>query len=50
MDEEDNETRLLKFVPTSGGRPREWRIRQGNYISLGELFLFGKGQCACWDM
>ena len=31
MDEEDNETTLLKFAPASGGRPSEWRIRQGNY-------------------
>ena len=30
MDEDDNETTLLKFVPASGGRSPEWRIRQGN--------------------
>ena len=35
MDEDDNETTLLEFVPGSGGRPREWRIRQGNFIEVG---------------
>ena len=50
LDWEDNETTVLKFVPASGGRPREWRIRHGNYIPLGELLLFGKGLCTCWDM
>ena len=51
MREESNETKLMKFVPASGGRPlQQWLIRQGNYISLGELFTFGKNLCSCWDM
>ena len=41
MGEEDNETQLMKFCPATGGRPSRWLIRQGNYITLAELFVFG---------
>ncbi len=50
MKEEDTETTLLKFVPASGEYPSRWLIRGGNCICLGELFLFGKNVCSCWDM
>ena len=50
MDEEDNETQLMKYCPATGGRPSRWLIRQGNYITLGELFVFGARRCSCWDL
>ena len=50
MDEEDNETQLMKFCPATGGGPSRWLIRQGNYITLGELFVFGAQRCSCWDL
>ena len=50
MGEEDNETQLMKFCPATGGRPSRWLIRQGNYITLGELFVFGARRCSCWDL
>ena len=46
MDEERNQTLLIKYDSASG----EWLSRQGNYVSLGELFNFGKKLCSCWDM
>ena len=50
MDEEENETQLIKYCPATGGRPSRWLIRQGNYISLGERFAFGACRCSCWDL
>ena len=41
MDEEDNDTQFMKLCPATGGRPSRWLIRQGNYITLAELFVFG---------
>ena len=50
MRVEQNQTRLIMRVPAIGGQPAGWKIRQGNYITLGELFLFGSLKCSCWDM
>ena len=27
-----------------------WQIRQGNMITLAELFSFGAYRCTCWDL
>ena len=40
----------MKYCPATGGRPASWQIRQGNYITLGELFVFGARRCSCWDL
>ena len=45
LEKEDNETFLMKYCPATGGRPASWQIRQGNYITLGELFVFGAHRC-----
>ena len=45
---EDNETLLMKYCPATGGRPASWQILQGNYITLGELFVFGARRCSYW--
>ena len=50
LEKEDNETLLMKYCPATGGRPERWQIRQGNYITLGELFVFGVDRCSCWDL
>ena len=50
LAKEDNETLLMKYCPATGGRPASWQIRQGNYITLGELFVFGARRCSCWDL
>ena len=50
LEKEDNETLLMKYCPATGGRPESWKIRQGNYITLGELFVFGVDRCSCWDL
>ena len=50
MRVEQNQTRLIMRAPATGGQPAGWKIRQGNYITLGELFLFGVCKCSCWDM
>ena len=50
MYEEDNETQLMTFCPATGVRPSRWLIRQGNCITLGELFVFGARRCSCWDL
>ena len=36
----------------SGGwsTPARWQIRQGNMITLAELFSFGAYRCTCWDL
>ena len=43
LKEEDYETKLMKF-------DGQWFIRQGNYITLSELFHFGRKMCSCWDL
>ena len=50
LEKEDNETLLMKYCPATGGRPASWQIRQGNYITLGELFVLGVDRCSCWDL
>ena len=50
MDEEDNETLLMKYCPATGGKSPRWLIRQGHYITLGELFVLGAHRCSCWDL
>ena len=37
-------------VPAAGGKPARWLIRQGQYITLGELFVLGAHRCSCWDL
>ena len=36
----------------SGGwsTPARWEIRQGNIITLAELFSWGAYRCSCWDL
>ena len=46
MDVEGDETLLMKKVKGTAG----YMIRQGNYITLAELFLFGAWRCSCWDL
>ena len=50
FETEHNENLLMKYCPATGGRPASWQIRQGNYITLGELFVFGAQRCSCWDL
>ena len=50
LEREGNETLLMKYCPATGGSPERWQIRQGNYITLGELFVFGANRCSCWDL
>ena len=50
LGKEDNETQLMKYCPATGGNSASWQIRQGNYITLGELFVFGAQWCSCWDL
>ena len=54
MRVEGGETRLMRQVPprASGGwsTPARWQIRQGNMITLAELFSFGAYRCTCWDL
>ena len=50
LQEEGNETSLMKYCPAFGGRPASWHIRQGNCITLGELFAHAAEQCSCWDL
>ena len=50
MDEEENATLLMKYCPATGGKSPPWLIRQGHYITLGELFVLGAHRCSCWDL
>ena len=50
LEQEGNETLLMKHCPTTGGSPERWQIRQGNYITLGELFVLGAHGCSCWKL
>ena len=47
MEKENNETVLMEKVPATGGKPARWLIRQGQYITVGELFVFGARSCSC---
>ena len=42
-----DETVLMEKVPATGGKPARWLIRQGQYITVGELFVFGARSCSC---
>ena len=37
-------------VPATGGELARWLIRQGQYITLGELFVSGARRCSCWAL
>ena len=50
MDEEDNATLLIKCCPATGGKSPLWLIRQGQCITMGELFVLGAHRCSCWDL
>ena len=45
LQKEGGETTLLKRDPASGGRGDTWYIREGNHITLAELF--NQGCVAC---
>ena len=36
-----DETVLKEKATATGGKPARWLIRQGQYITVGELFVFG---------
>ena len=42
-----DETLLMEKVPATGGKPARCLIRQGQYITVGELFVFGARSCSC---
>ena len=50
MDEEDNATLLIKYSPATGGKSPRWLIQQGQYITVGELFVSGARRCSCWAL
>ena len=50
MDEEGNETLLMKYCPSTGGESPCWLIRQGHDITLGELFFLVVHRCDCWKL
>ena len=39
----------MKYCPAIGGTSPRWLIRQGHYITLGELFVLGAQRRSCWD-
>ena len=45
-----DETVLMEKVPATCGKPARWLIRQGQYITVGELFVFGARRCSCWAL
>ena len=47
LQEERGETTLLKRGPASGGTPATWYIREGNHVTLAELFNHGCHVCSC---
>ena len=50
MGKENNQTLLLKFTPGTDGVEGKWDIKQGNYITLGELFRLGGDRVSCYDL
>ena len=50
LKQEGYQTHLIKCIPANGDRRARWQIRQGNYITLGELFVYGAYRCTCWDL
>ena len=47
MTKDGGETGLMRRDPASGGN---WQIRTGQFITLAELFWFGKDLCSCYDI
>ena len=47
MEDENNAMVLMEKVPAIGGKPARSLIRQGQYITVGELFVFGARSCSC---
>ena len=47
MTKDGGETGLMRRDPASGGN---WQIRHGQFITLAELFWFGKDLCSCYDI
>ena len=51
-----DETVLMEKAPATSGQPARWLIRQGQYIIVGDLFVFGARGCSCcalyksWDI
>ena len=45
----DNTTLLIKYCPATGGKSPRELIRQGHYITLGELFVVGAHRRSCGD-
>ena len=43
-----DETVLMEKAPATSGKPARWLIRQGQYITVGELFVSGARRCSCW--
>ena len=43
-----DETLLMEKVPATGGKPARWLIRQGQYITVGELFETIEAAKAKW--
>ena len=50
MKVEHSETVLMEEVPSTGGKPARWLIRQGQYITVGKLFVYGARRCSCWAL
>ena len=51
MAKEGNETTYLRFVPAAGGEPEgTWYVKQGNIVTLSEMFRFGCEVCTCYDI
>ncbi len=48
-EESPVETLLMNYCPATGGKSPRWLIRQGHYITLGELFVLGAHRRSCWD-
>ena len=44
------ESLFIKYCPANGGKSPRSLIRQGQCITLGELFVFGASRCSCWDL
>ena len=40
----------MEYCPATGGKSPRELIRQGHYITLGELFVLGAHRCSCWDL
>ena len=47
MRKDGGETGLMRRDPASGGN---WQIRHGQFITLAELFWFGKDLWSCYDI